>query len=332
MVGLSVVIPVYRGAATIGPLAEQLAKLPVEGGLELVLVNDGSPDESAEVIGGLLGRLPVPIIAIDLARNFGEHNAVMAGYSVARGRYIINIDDDFQNPPSEVRKLYDYARSHPELDVVYTRYPEKMHSAFRNFGSRLTNRVAGFLLDKPKGLYLSSFRCISAFLRDQIISYRGPYPYIDGLILQATQRIGSIEVQHAGRAQGQSGYTLRKLGRLWLAMFVNFSVMPLRVSSLLGMAISVFGMLVAVLAVIERLLYQTPQGWTSLMAAILVFSGVQLLMLGLIGEYLGRLYLTAVGRPQFVVRELRRGEPACAGDRTPPGDGAGQGAAPSATP
>jgi undecaprenyl-phosphate 4-deoxy-4-formamido-L-arabinose transferase len=308
MVGLSVVIPVYRGAATIGPLAKELARLDIAGGLELVLVNDCSPDNSGEVIRSLAGQLPVPVIAVELARNFGEHNAVMAGYAVARGRYIINIDDDFQNPPSEVRKLYDYARTHPQFDVVYTRYPQKMHSAFRNLGSRFTNAMAGFLLDKPKGLYLSSFRCVNAFLRDQVIAYRGPYPYIDGLILQVTQRIGSIEVQHADRAQGQSGYTLRKLARLWLAMFVNFSVMPLRVSSLLGVAISLLGMLVAVFAVVERLLYQTPQGWTSLMAAVLVFSGVQLLMLGLIGEYLGKLYLTAVGRPQFVVREIQRSD------------------------
>lgn len=305
MIGLSVVIPVYRGAATIGPLARELARLEVEGGLELVLVNDGSPDDSGEVIKALVGELAIPVTALDLARNFGEHNAVMAGYAVARGRYIINIDDDFQNPPSEVRKLYDHARSHPDLDVVYTRYASKQHSAFRNLGSRFTNWVAGLLLDKPKGLYLSSFRCISAFLRDQIVAYRGPYPYIDGLILQATQRIGAIEVLHNERTQGASGYTLRKLGRLWIAMFVNFSVMPLRASSLLGFAISLLGLLVAILAVIEKLTGDTPVGWTSLMAAILVFSGVQLLMLGLVGEYLGRLYLTTTGRPQFVVREAR---------------------------
>jgi undecaprenyl-phosphate 4-deoxy-4-formamido-L-arabinose transferase len=305
MIGLSVVIPVYRGAATIGPLARELARLEVEGGLELVLVNDGSPDESGAVIKALVGELAIPVTALDLARNFGEHNAVMAGYAVARGRYIINIDDDFQNPPSEVRKLYDHARSHPELDVVYTRYASKQHSAFRNLGSRFTNWVAGLLLDKPKGLYLSSFRCISAFLRDQIVAYRGPYPYIDGLVLQATQRIGAIEVLHNERTQGASGYTLRKLGRLWIAMFVNFSVMPLRASSLLGFAISLLGLLVAILAVIEKLTGDTPVGWTSLMAAILVFSGVQLMMLGLVGEYLGRLYLTSTGRPQFVVREAR---------------------------
>jgi undecaprenyl-phosphate 4-deoxy-4-formamido-L-arabinose transferase len=306
MIGLSVVIPVYGGAASVGPLARELARLDVAGGLELILVNDCSPDESASVIAALVAELPVPVIAVDLARNFGEHNAVMAGYAVARGEYVINVDDDFQNPPAEVARLYDFARSHPQYDVVYTHYPHKMHAAWRNLGSRFTNWVAGLLLDKPRGLYLSSFRCISAFLRDQICAYRGPYPYIDGLILQATQRIGSLEVSHAGRADGASGYTLRKLGRLWIAMFVNFSVMPLRVSSLLGFLISALGLLFALVAIVERLLFDIPQGWTSLMAAILVFSGVQLLMLGLIGEYLGRLYLTAVGRPQYVVREISR--------------------------
>jgi undecaprenyl-phosphate 4-deoxy-4-formamido-L-arabinose transferase len=308
MPGLSVVIPVYRGARTIGPLARELARLDIADGLELILVNDGSPDESGNVIRALVDDLDVPVVAIDLARNFGEHNAVMAGYAVARGRHIINLDDDFQNPPAEVRKLYDYARQRPELDVVYTWYESKKHSPFRNLGSRFTNRVAGLLMDKPKGLYLSSFRCINAFLRDQVIAYRGPYPYIDGLILQATQRIGRVEVLHNERTQGQSNYTLRKLGRLWIAMFVNFSVMPLRASSLLGFAISFLGLVVTILAIIEKLTGNTPAGWTSLMAAILIFSGVQLLMLGLVGEYLGRLYLTATGRPQFVVREIRGGD------------------------
>lgn len=305
MPGLSVVIPVYRGADTIAPLARELARLDVADGLELVLVNDGSPDASAEVIRGLVDELAIPVVAVDLARNFGEHNAVMAGYSVATGRWIISIDDDFQNPPAEVRRLYDYARQHPELDVVYTCYETKRHSAFRNLGSRFTNFVAGFLMDKPKGLYLSSFRCVSAFLRDQVVAYRGPYPYIDGLILQATQRIGRLQVAHDPRSSGESTYTLRKLGRLWIAMFINFSVMPLRASSLLGFGISFLGLVVAVLAVIEKFTGSTPAGWTSLMAAILVFSGVQLIMLGLMGEYLGRLYLTATGRPQFVVREIR---------------------------
>jgi undecaprenyl-phosphate 4-deoxy-4-formamido-L-arabinose transferase len=319
MIGLSVVIPVYRGERSIGALAREIAALDVADGLELVLVNDCSPDGSAAVIRGLVGALPVPVIAVDLARNFGEHNAVMAGYAVARGRWIINIDDDFQNPPAEVKKLYDYARAHPELDAVYTRYPAKRHSAFRNLGSRFTNWVAGFLLDKPRDLYLSSFRCINAFLRERITAYQGPYPYVDGLILQTTQRLGSIEVVHRERAAGESGYTLRKLGRLWMAMFVNFSVMPLRASSLLGFGISALGLLVAVAAVIERFVGDTPQGWTSLMAAILVFSGVQLVMLGLLGEYLGRLYLTTTGRPQYVVREVHRAEPAAGGAGPAPG-------------
>lgn len=305
MPGLSVVIPVYGGAESIELLVKALAKLEIAGGLELILVNDASPDNSAAVLRRLVDECSVPLIAVDLARNFGEHNAVMAGYSVARGDYIINIDDDFQNPPGEVKKLYDHARSNPDLDVIYTAYCEKKHSMFRNLGSRFTNQVAGMLLDKPRGLYLSSFRCINAFLRERITHYRGPYPYIDGLILQITQRIGTLQVQHNERTQGASSYTVRKLGRLWIAMFVNFSVMPLRISSLVGLAISMLGLVMTILAVIERLIGNTPQGWTSLMAAILVFSGVQLLMLGLIGEYLGRLYLTATGRPQFVVREIR---------------------------
>lgn len=308
MTALSIVIPVYNGARSIERLVHELAALRIPGGVELVLVNDGSADDSWEVIRRLHGAAPMPIIAIDLARNFGEHNAVMAGYAAASGAFIINIDDDFQNPPSEVAKLYEYAMAHPELDVVYTRYEQKHHSWFRNLGSRFNDAVARFMIDKPKGLYLSSFRCISRFLCDRVLAYSGPYPYIDGLILENTRRIGRLTVQHSPRTEGASGYTLRKLVRHWLMMFVNFSVMPLRISSIIGALFSIVGFGMAVYAVVEHFLHDTPQGWASIVSVVLVFAGIQLLTLGLIGEYLGRLFLMQRGKPQYAVRtELRPG-------------------------
>jgi len=276
--------------------------LHMPDGVELVLVNDGSADDSWKVIQRLCAAAPMPIVAIDLARNFGEHNAVMAGYAAASGAYIINIDDDFQNPPSEVVKLYEHAKGNPELDVVYTRYEEKHHSLFRNLGSRFNDMMARFMIDKPKGLYLSSFRCINRFLRDRVVQYTGPYPYIDGLILENTRRIGRLTVQHAPRTEGKSGYTLRKLIRHWLMMFVNFSVMPLRISSFIGAMFSVVGFVMAMVAVYERFFKDTPQGWASIVSVVLVFAGIQLLTLGLIGEYLGRLYLMQRGKPQYAVR------------------------------
>ncbi len=299
---LSIIVPVYNGASSIDRLVRELAQLQVEGGVELVLVNDCSPDNSWEIIQRLVKEQPMPLVAVDLARNFGEHNAVMAGYAASSGKFIINIDDDFQNPPSEVVKLLEYAQAHPEFDVVYTKYARKRHNFFRNLGSRFNDRVASFLLDKPKGLYLSSFRCVNRFLCDGILQYVGPYPYIDGIILERTQRIGTLQVMHAPRKEGRSSYTLRKLIRLWLFMFVNFSVMPLRISSIMGFVFSGSGFLLAIYVVIESFIRDTPQGWPSIAAGVLVFSGIQLLMLGLVGEYLGRLYLMQKGKPQYVVR------------------------------
>jgi len=306
MTALSIVIPVFNGAKTIERLVNELATLQIDGGVEVILVNDCSPDKSWEVIQHIISSAPLRVIGIDLARNFGEHNAVMAGCGIASGNFIINIDDDFQNTPAEVERLYRYALANSQLDVVYTFYSRKQHSFMRNLGSNFNNAVANVLLDKPKWLYLSSFRCINRFLCDRILIYTGPYPYIDGLILENTQRIGRLQVEHAPRAEGTSGYTLRKLVRLWLVMFVNFSVMPLRFSSVIGLIFSAAGFLMAVYAVVDRFTNDTPEGWASIVSVILVFAGIQLLILGLIGEYLGRLYLMQKGKPQFSVRTLLR--------------------------
>ncbi len=214
-VGLSIVIPVYRGAATIGRLVEALSELRPVSGMELVLVNDGSPDNSDQVCQDLVRHSTVPITYVEHARNFGEHNAVMTGLRHVRGAYVITMDDDLQNPPEEVVRLYDHARL-GNWDVVYTRYAVKQHAGWRNLGSRFANAVADRLLDKPKGLYLSSFRCMSALVVRSVTRYQGPYPYVDGLIMQVTQRIDSIEVRHLPRIEGRSNYNLVRLVRLWL--------------------------------------------------------------------------------------------------------------------
>jgi undecaprenyl-phosphate 4-deoxy-4-formamido-L-arabinose transferase len=306
---LSIVIPVYNGAGSIGELVGALQELDVPGGHEIILVNDGSPDDSLAVCKRLLSAARAPMTVLNLARNFGEHNAVMAGLRHARGAYVITMDDDLQNPPGEVLRLLAYTEASGK-DVVYTRYAQKFHASWRNLGSRFSNRVADFVLEKPKGLYLSSFRCMTAFTARAIADYAGPFPYVDGLIMQVTQSIGALEVEHLPRMAGRSNYTLRRLVRLWLNLFVNFSVMPLRLSTLSGFALSLLGLFGFAWVVTEALVSSTPPGWASLAAAVLLLSGVQLLILGLIGEYLGRLYLTLNRKPQAIVREVCRGEPA----------------------
>jgi glycosyltransferase involved in cell wall biosynthesis len=307
---LSIVIPVYNGAHSIGALVDALQALAVPGGHEIVLVNDGSPDDSLEICRGLLARAAVPMTLVDLARNFGEHNAVMAGLRETHGAHVITMDDDLQNPPAEVLRLLEHAQR-GGADVVYARPVEKHHAGWRNLGSRFTNRVAVFVLDKPKGLYLSSFRCISAFAVQQAIAYEGPFPYVDGLLLQVTQRVDSLAVEHLPRAHGRSNYTLRRLVRLWLNMFVNFSVMPLRLSTFTGIGLSILGLVGAIWAAASALFFEkTPPGWASLTVAVMLLSGVQLLILGLLGEYLGRVYLTVNRRPQTIVRTVTRSKTA----------------------
>lgn len=304
---LSVVVPVYNSAATIGELVQALRTLEIPGGLEIVLVVDGSPDDSLEIGKELVREPGAPITLLNLSRNFGEHNAVMAGLACARGAYTITMDDDLQNPPGEVRRLFEHARD-GGYDVVYTYYADKQHSAWRNWGSRFTNWCADRLIDKPPGLYLSTFRCMSAFVRERVTAnYEGPYPYVDGLIFQVTQNVGRLQVEHLPRHDGRSNYNLRRLVRLWLAMFLNFSVMPLRLATLLGLAFGAIGAIEAVAVIVEAISdHKPPQGYASLMVAVLVLAGVQLVLVGLIGEYLGRMFLAINRKPQYLVREIFR--------------------------
>jgi undecaprenyl-phosphate 4-deoxy-4-formamido-L-arabinose transferase len=299
---VSVVVPVFNSEGTLAALVERLHRaLASRYQLEIVLVNDGSADRSGEVCRELAGRHAF-VRFVGLSRNFGEHNAVMAGLCHASGDCAVIIDDDLQNPPEEVAALVD--KLSEGYDVVFSRYESKQHSLLRNFGSHVNNAAATVLLRKDWDLYLSSFKAISRFVIDEITRYQGPYPYVDGLILRVTRNIATQPVRHEPRAQGRSNYTTARLLQLWLNMFTNFSILPLRVASLAGLVFSLSGLLLAVFFVVERLARpDMPAGWASIAVIVLVVSGIQLFALGMIGEYLGRLYLKDNGSPMFVVRE-----------------------------
>lgn len=301
---VSIVIPVFNGEHSIGRLVNELiAALRELYNLEIVLVNDNSPDNSEAICISLFHEHPEIVRFYSLARNVGEHNAVMAGLNQASGDYMVIMDDDFQNPISEVVKLLDYATRN-DCDVTYTYYKKKQHSLFRNLGSWFNDKVANFMLDKPKDLYLSSFKVLNRFIASEIIKYELPYPYIDGLILRTTDKIATIAVDHHERRAGRSGYTLRKLIRLWLNMFTNFSILPLRVSFIMGVLTAVLGLVFAVITLIEKFSNpHMPVGYASVIVAVLIFAGIQLVSVGVIGEYVGRIFLSQNRKPQYTIRK-----------------------------
>jgi undecaprenyl-phosphate 4-deoxy-4-formamido-L-arabinose transferase len=301
---LSFVIPVYNGAQSIGGVVAAIFDEFAEVSCEVVLVNDGSEDESEHVCRQLAESHPGRVRFLQLSRNFGEHHAVLAGLNHTRGDYCLVLDDDGQNPPSEAVKLWQAIRNR-DCDVVYGYYRTKQHHWFRNLGSWLHGRMATTLLKKPKDIYLSSFKVMNRFVVDELKHYRGPFPYIDGLIYQVTARVEQVEVEHHARKIGRSGYTLRKLVRLWLSMFVGFSMAPLRAAALLGFGASAFSGCLLLLIVLDKLFINPglPVGIPTVLVCIALFSGMQMFVLGVLGEYLGRVVLAQNGLRQYVVRE-----------------------------
>jgi glycosyltransferase involved in cell wall biosynthesis len=319
-VELSFVIPVYNGAARIGRLVEHIHEVAAGLSFEVVLVNDGSTDESEAVCASLARQHPLTVTFVHLSRNFGEHNAVLAGLNHARGRFVGVLDDDGQNPPEELLRMLRELKAR-NFDVVYGHYLEKKHSWFRNLGSRFNDRIATWMLHKPADLYLSSFKVMNRFTVAEIVKYRGAFPYIDGLIYRTTRNIGQIPVEHRVSEVGRSRYTLAKLVRLWLNMVLNFSITPLRLSVYVGLFCSCFSVVLLALIWIDKvwITKDLTMGISTVLGVIVSVSGIQLMIIGLVGEYLGRLYLDHTGAPQFVVRYTTR----AAGHSEPPGpDGA----------
>lgn len=303
----SVVIPVYNACDTIQKVVDEVLEVLGDRPLEIVLVNDGSADQSHSACVALHEAHPDVVTYVRLAKNFGEHSAVLAGLHYVTGDYVAILDDDGQNPPAEIPKMIEQLERE-NLDVVYGRYREKRHSWFRNLGSWFNDRMANIMLRKPKHIYLSSFKVMNRFIVDEVAKYRGPFPYIDGLIFRASANIGQADVEHRPRQAGKSSYTLTKLVKLWLNMFLGFSIAPLRLAVYLGTVMAVLSLLMIVAVVVDKL-WLNPDvtvGIPTVLACLSLSTGVQLIMLGTIGEYLGRIFLHQSGLPQFVVRSSQR--------------------------
>jgi glycosyltransferase involved in cell wall biosynthesis len=306
-VELSFVIPVYNSCRTVSSVVDRIHDVFSEFSIEVILVNDGSVDDSEQACLAVREKYPDTVSFLHLARNFGEHNAVMAGLNFSVGNYIAVLDDDAQNPPEEVLRLYNEIKE-KNCDVVYGHYRIKCHGRLRNLGSYLNNRLTTLILKKPRDLYLSSFKLMNRFVVDQVISYKGAFPYIDGLILRTTRNLGQIDVEHCKRECTPSNYTMSKLFLLWLNAFLNYSIIPLRVSALLGVTASAMSLFILAWVIIDKL-YINPEvtiGIPTVLCAITFFAGVQLMILGAVGEYLGRLFLDYSQAPQYVVRYVKR--------------------------
>lgn len=300
----SVVIPVYNAEATLERLCGAL--IEALGGawrLQIVLVDDGSSDGSVAVVRRLHAQHPGIVDGVFLSRNFGEHNAVMAGLNYARGDYCVIMDDDFQNPPSEVAALLEEARR--GHDVVYVRYPRKRHGWVRNLGSRVHNWMATYALGKPRDLYLSSFKALSAFLVREVIRYTGPDPYLDAIVLRTTSRIGVLPVRHEARDHGASGYTTAKLLSLWGNMLVGSSIYPLRAVAFLGLFVALCGLGFGVYGTVTlgTPIMLEPEQTEILYGPRWLIRGSTLLAVCIVGEYIGRIYRHLNRAPQFIVRE-----------------------------
>jgi undecaprenyl-phosphate 4-deoxy-4-formamido-L-arabinose transferase len=306
---LSVVIPVYRSAPTLEQLLLRLRAVLDGTGLdyEIVFVEDGSPDDSWRVLEALRLRQPERLAAIQLMRNYGQHNALMCGFRHARGDLVVTMDDDLQNPPEEIPKLIE-AMKRGDYDLVYGAYGGKRHSAWRNLSSGVVNLFYRRVFRSP--VTVTAFRIIRRPLLESIFAYDLNFTFVDGLLAWNTQRVGQVEVEHRPRAAGRSGYSLAKLILLALNLFTNFSLLPLQMVSLVGLLTALSGLFVAGVYLVLYLLREiTVPGYASTIIAILVLGGVQLLSLGIMGEYLGRLHLNVNRKPQYVERTVLPPEP-----------------------
>lgn len=301
---VSFVIPCYNSSCTIGKVVEEI-RATMQGmkqyDYEVILINDSSPDDTFEEIRHIC-ETDEKVCGVNLARNFGQHAALMAGFRYVHGDIVVCLDDDGQTPAEEVGKLL--VKIEEGFDVAYARYKHKKHSAFRNLGSKANELMARVMLGKPKDLYLSSYFAAKRFIIDEMVRYTNPYPYVIGLVLRTTKKIANADVNHREREIGTSGYTIGKLFALWFNGFTAFSIIPLRIATVIGALAAVAGFIYGSYTIIRKLVDPNVViGFSSIMSAIMFIGGMMMLMLGIIGEYIGRIYISLNNSPQYVIRE-----------------------------
>ena len=306
---ISFIIPCYASEGSVSLVMDEIRQVVAQGAgfdYEIIAVNDCSPDNVLSILRREAEKDP-KVTVIDLARNGGRHNALLCGCHYASGDYIVFIDDDQQCPADRLWDLMD-PLIHGDADVAIAKYPTKTQSRFKNFGSAVNDTVATWLLGKDKNLKFSNFSVMKRFVKDEVIKYTNPYPYLSGLMLRATRNVVNVEMEERERKIGVGHYSFAKSFALWMNSFTAFSVKPLRIATTFGIAFSFFGAIMILYTVIHKLINPNVAiGYSSLMSMLLFIGGMVMFMLGLIGEYVGRIYISLNNSPQFVVRQIYRG-------------------------
>lgn len=306
MKDISIVIPVYNSQENLTELARQIHDALSGMRHELILVNDGSRDGSWQTIAGLCRQYD-SIIGVNLRKNSGQDNAIMAGLSYATGSFSVIMDDDIQHSPYDIIKLYDACRQ--GYDVCYANFSKKKQALWKNLGSWFNGKIADILIDKPKHIYLSPFQIIRKDVVDEILKYKGPYPYVQGLLLQITNNVTQITLSHHARYKGKSNFNLFRSMSVFFKLATSFSVYPLRIASLLGFLVASVGFGLAMFYLIEYFVSDHKvEGWLTLVLINLIIGGMVLASIGMIGEYMGRMYLNLNAKPQYTVKETIRNE------------------------
>lgn len=302
---ISFVIPCYRSEKTIRIVVDEIEQTMAQRSelqYEIILVNDGSPDNVWKVIADKAEE-DEHIVGINLAKNFGQHAALMAGYNYCTGNLVVSLDDDGQTPADKVFLLIDELEK--GYDVVYASYPEIHQNAFRKWGADFAKKMSDYMFDIKDDRRGSSYFVTRRFVINEIIKYNHSYPYINGLLLRTTRNVSVVAIEHRERIEGSSGYNLKSLISLWLNGFTAFSVKPLELGAYTGFGMAMLGFLYAVYTIIRRLFTPTVvEGWSSLISITLIVGGIIMVMLGLIGEYIGRIYICINNSPQFVIKEI----------------------------